>query len=71
MYSMGPDIHAPSFPLCLYRIPSSVSPYAVAIPMNADTHIQKIAPGPPASSAVATPAILPVPMVAASAVQAD
>ena len=32
-------------------------------------HIQKMAPGPPLMMAVATPTILPVPMVAASAVQ--
>ena len=33
------------------------------------THIQKMEPGPPLMMAVATPTILPVPMVAASAVQ--
>ena len=33
------------------------------------THIQKMAPGPPLMIAVATPTMLPVPMVAASAVQ--
>ena len=41
------------------------------MPIRADTHIQNRAPGPPAVSAVATPAILPVPTVAASAVQTD
>ena len=38
------------------------------IPSKADTHIQKIAPGPPIAIAPDTPAILPVPMEAASAV---
>ena len=41
------------------------------IPNTAETHIQKIAPGPPTNIAVATPAILPVPTVAESAVVSD
>ena len=40
----------------------------VDMPKNADSHIQKIAPGPPEYSAVAAPAILPVPTCAAIAV---
>ena len=40
----------------------------MAIPNRPAIHIQKIAPGPPAKSAVATPTMEPVPMVAASAV---
>ena len=40
----------------------------VAMPKNALTHIQKIAPGPPEAMAVAAPAILPVPTCAAMAV---
>ena len=40
----------------------------VAIPKIADTHIQKIAPGPPITIAVAAPARLPVPTCAAIAV---
>ena len=39
------------------------------MPNNATSHIQKIAPGPPACTAVATPTMFPVPMVAANAVQ--
>ncbi len=39
------------------------------MPRIAMIHIQKIAPGPPEMIAVATPTMLPVPMVAASAVQ--
>ncbi len=33
------------------------------MPKNARSHIQKIAPGPPTESAVATPAMLPMPTV--------
>ena len=38
------------------------------MPTSAVIHIQKSAPGPPMAIAVATPAMLPVPTVAASAV---
>ena len=41
------------------------------MPKKATIHIQKMAPGPPEIKALATPTILPVPMVAASAVQRD
>ena len=47
---------------------SSPSAYLVAMPTSAVIHIQNTAPGPPSTTAVATPAILPVPMVAANAV---
>lgn len=40
----------------------------VVIPKSADNHIQNTAPGPPTAIARATPAILPVPTVAARAV---
>ena len=39
------------------------------MPKKAAIHIQKIAPGPPTLTAVATPTMLPVPTVAASATQ--
>ena len=39
------------------------------MPKNAAIHIQNTAPGPPRQMAADTPAMLPVPMVAASAVQ--
>ena len=39
------------------------------MPKIAIIHIQKIAPGPPSTIAVATPTMFPVPMVAARAVQ--
>ena len=38
------------------------------MPTSPIIHIQKSAPGPPAAMAVATPAMLPVPTVAESAV---
>ena len=38
------------------------------MPKKAATHIQNRAPGPPALTAVATPTMLPVPIVAARAV---
>ena len=38
------------------------------MPTSAVIHIQKRRPGPPSAIAVATPAMLPVPTVAASAV---
>ena len=41
----------------------------IGVPKIAATHIQNRAPGPPATMAVATPTILPVPMVAERAVQ--
>ena len=43
----------------------------VIIPKKAITHIQKTAPGPPVMMAPDTPTILPVPTVAARAVQRD
>ena len=39
------------------------------MPKKEETHIQKIAPGPPKAIAVPTPTILPVPTVAARAVE--
>ena len=44
------------------------SEYLVAIPKIPVSHIQRMAPGPPMRSAVATPTMDPVPMVAARAV---
>ena len=38
------------------------------MPKTPVSHIQSTAPGPPAATAVATPTMFPVPMVAASAV---
>ena len=47
---------------------SNPSENFVAIPKNAATIIQNNAPGPPAHTAVATPTMFPVPIVALSAV---
>ena len=45
------------------------SEYFVAIPTSAVIHIQNSAPGPPQWMASATPAMLPMPTVADSAVE--
>ena len=65
---IGPPIIPPSLPLTLYLIAKTASPYLEAIPKQPVSHTQNTAPGPPDAIAVATPTILPVPMVAASAV---
>jgi len=51
-----------------YLMARIASAYFVAMPKNAVIHIQNTAPGPPSTTAVATPAMLPVPTVAARAV---
>ena len=51
-----------------YLTASTASAYFVAMPNTPVSHIQSTAPGPPAATAVATPTMLPVPIVAASAV---
>ena len=51
-------------PTCSPRA-STTSQYLVAMPTSAVHHIQNSAPGPPMKIAVATPAMLPVPTVAA------
>ena len=50
------------------RTPRKHSAYLEAMPNSAVIHIQKSAPGPPIEMAAATPTMLPVPTVAASAV---
>ncbi|SLH85032.1 Uncharacterised protein [Mycobacteroides abscessus subsp. abscessus] len=50
------------------RTPRNASEYLVAMPTRPVHHIQNTAPGPPSAIAVATPAMLPTPTVAASAV---
>src|SRR5699024_6350127 len=57
----GPPRNPPSSSLTLKTWASVDSKNAVAAPKNAITHIQKTAPGPPRTIAVATPAIFPVP----------
>ena len=50
------------------RTARTLSAYLTPIPRKALTHIQNTAPGPPRAMAPATPAMFPVPTVAASAV---
>src|SRR5690625_5890309 len=65
---MGPPAISPRASCTRYFTASTASAYFVAMPNTAVIHIQNTAPGPPSTTAVATPAILPVPMVAESAV---
>ena len=65
---IGPPSIVPSFVLTLYFTASNASPYFVAIPTTPVSQHHNTAPGPPTATAVATPTIFPVPIVAASAV---
>ena len=65
---MGPPPMSPDGVTTRYFTASTASAYLVAMPKTPVSHIQSTAPGPPAATAVATPTMLPVPMVAASAV---
>ena len=69
MASMGPPSISPFSFLTLYLTARAHSVNLEVIPKAAEIHIQTRAPGPPTARADATPAMLPVPMVAASAVQ--
>lgn len=68
MANIGPPACSPLSSTSRYFTATTTSAYFVAIPTKAVTHIQNSAPGPPTAIAVATPAMLPVPMVADSAV---
>ena len=65
---MGPPPMSPLGVLIRNFTASTASAYLVAMPKTPVSHIQSTAPGPPAATAVDTPTMLPVPMVAASAV---
>ena len=65
---MGPPPMSPDGVTTRYFTASTASAYLVAMPKTPVSHIHNTAPGPPAATAVATPTMLPVPMVAASAV---
>ena len=65
---MAPPSILPEWSFTRYFTPMNTSEYFVAIPRMPVIHIQKMAPGPPNSRPVPTPTMLPVPMVAASAV---
>jgi len=65
---MGPPAIAPPLVRMRYFTESRASEYLVATPKTPVIQHQNTAPGPPIATAVATPTMLPVPMVAASAV---
>src|SRR3989338_5364706 len=65
---IGPPAIKPFLVVIRYLTERRASAYLVAIPKTPVSHIHKTAPGPPEATAVATPTILPVPMVAARAV---
>ena len=65
---IGPPSIVPSAVVTRYFTASSASLYLVAMPRTPVSHIHSTAPGPPRLTAVATPTMLPVPIVAASAV---
>ena len=64
---IGPPCTSPASSRPLYMTATVPSKNLVAIPTIALTHIQKMAPGPPIDRATATPAMLPMPTVAAMA----
>ena len=65
---IGPPSILPSAVFTRYFTASSPSAYFVDIPKIPVNQHHSTAPGPPRATAVATPTMLPVPMVAASAV---
>ncbi len=67
-YIGPPDISPRSF-LTRNCTERRASAYLVAMPKTPVIHIQKMAPGPPAVTATATPTMLPAPTVAARAVE--
>ncbi len=64
---MGPPCTSPASSRPLNITASVPSKNLVAMPTTALIHIQKMAPGPPIERATATPAMLPIPTVAAMA----
>ena len=62
---IGPPTQRPSASRSRKCTASTTSAYFVAMPTSAVIHIQNTAPGPPSAIAVATPAMLPTPIVAA------
>ena len=65
---MAPPCIRPSFFFTRYFTAIRDSAYLVAMPKTPESQHQSTAPGPPRATAVPTPTIFPVPMVAASAV---
>ena len=68
MVNIGPPAISPLAFTSRYLTASMHSANLLVRPKQAEIHIQTRAPGPPENIAVATPTILPVPMVAAKAV---
>ena len=68
---IGPPSILPSFVFSRYLMASRPSAYLVEIPKTPVSQHHSTAPGPPRAMAVATPTMLPVPMVAASAVASE
>ena len=68
MVYIGPPAVFPSESVSRYLSARVHSAYFNDVPKNAVIHIQNNAPGPPIKIAVATPAIFPIPTVAANAV---
>src|SRR5688500_12964667 len=66
---IGPPCISPRESLPLYITDRVLVKKLVDIPTIAVTHIQNNAPGPPIEMAAATPAMLPIPTVDASAVE--
>jgi hypothetical protein len=65
---MGPPITVPSGSVPRYFWPSVHSVNFAVMPSRPAQIIQNVAPGPPVDTAMATPAMLPRPTVAESAV---
>ena len=63
---IGPPSILPSFVFTRYLMASRPSPYFVAMPNTPVSQHHSTAPGPPRLTAVATPMMLPVPIVAAN-----
>ena len=68
MVVIGPPSISPASLVVRYLMASIHSENLLVRPKIAEISIQTSAPGPPLTNAVATPTMLPVPMVAASAV---
>ena len=65
---IGPPCISPLSDFTLYFMASNASEYFVEMPKTPVSQHQKTAPGPPNATAVATPMMFPVPIVAARAV---
>ena len=65
---IGPPCMRPLSDFTLYFIASKASEYFVEMPKTPVNQHQNTAPGPPNATAVATPMMFPVPIVAARAV---